>query len=294
MLERIKNEKIQPYCEECRREAIYIEAMQNYTINKDSYIKKHKKLVRRAYQENVIMFTIKLLLVFYAPIFIVSVFLEEFITDSINFKIFFPIFLAFIVFLISSFKFKEPATIFGKPTPETIAENLKYENGVNEKEVLRLKERLKKEYEYRSTAIDEVDNMSGIEFENFIAELLRKNSYENVNVTKQSGDGGVDITAINTEGEKIAIQCKRVKSKVGNKAIQEIFLGKKIYKCKKGMVITNSFFTKPAYEAALKTGIVLWNRNKLIEELKKLEPKFTWGEFLKSYYILPEGKERIS
>ena len=101
----------------------------------------------------------------------------------------------------------------------------------------------------------------------------------------------MDILAVNLQGETTAIQCKRLKSKVGNGAIQEIYLGKKLYKCKKGMVITNSYFTQPAYNSAINSGIELWNRNRLIEEMKKQEPRFIWEEYLNSYYIKPKGKQ---
>lgn len=43
--------------------------------------------------------------------------------------------------------------------------------------------------------IIDFDSMTGLEFEGFCAEILEKNGYENVSVTRGSGDQGVDIIA---------------------------------------------------------------------------------------------------
>lgn len=40
-----------------------------------------------------------------------------------------------------------------------------------------------------------IDEMEGHRFEYFIAKVLMENGFKNVNVTKASGDYGVDITA---------------------------------------------------------------------------------------------------
>ena len=107
------------------------------------------------------------------------------------------------------------------------------------------------------------DTMEGHEFEYFCANLLRKNGYENVDVTQGSGDQGIDIIAYR-EGIKYGIQCKCYSSDIGNKAIQEVFAGKTFYECHVGVVLTNRYFTKSAIELAQKNGIILWDRDKLI------------------------------
>lgn len=112
------------------------------------------------------------------------------------------------------------------------------------------------------------DRMEGHEFEYFCADLLKKNGYENVSVTQGSGDQGIDIIAYK-DGIKYGIQCKCYTSDIGNKAIQEVFAGKAFYECHVGVVLTNRFFTKPAAELARKNGIILWDRNKLLELIEK-------------------------
>lgn len=96
----------------------------------------------------------------------------------------------------------------------------------------------------------------GHRFEHFVADVLSRNGYSNVVVTRGSGDFGVDITA-EKGGDRIAIQCKRYSSPLGLSPIQEVYSGMAHYKCTKGMVVTNSTFTKSAYELAANTGVIL-------------------------------------
>ena len=113
-----------------------------------------------------------------------------------------------------------------------------------------------------SIPMESVDKMDGHEFEFFCADLLSKNGFRNVEVTKGSGDQGVDILA-EKDGIRYAIQCKCYSSDLGNKPIQEAFAGKSIYHCQIAAVLTNRFFTKGGIEAARMTGVLLWDRKKL-------------------------------
>lgn len=108
------------------------------------------------------------------------------------------------------------------------------------------------------------DLMEGHEFEYFCAELLKKNSYENVSVTQGSGDQGIDIIAYK-DGIKYGIQCKCYSSDIGNKAVQEVYAGKAFYNCHVGIVLTNRDFTRSAVELARNNGVILWNRTKLLQ-----------------------------
>ena len=106
------------------------------------------------------------------------------------------------------------------------------------------------------------DALSGHDFENFCAELLRKNGFEKVEVTRASGDHGVDIMA-HREGIVYAIQCKRYESNVGNAAIQQIYAGKAIYDADIAVVLTNRYFTKQAEMEAECLHVKLWDRDRL-------------------------------
>lgn len=113
--------------------------------------------------------------------------------------------------------------------------------------------------------VESIDGMEGHEFEYFCAGLLEKNGFSEVNVTRGSGDQGVDIIAVKDD-IKYAIQCKNYASKLGNTPIQEVSAGKIYYNCDVGVVLTNSTFTPGAIELAKATNIRLWDR----EVLQKL------------------------
>lgn len=108
----------------------------------------------------------------------------------------------------------------------------------------------------------ELDEMDGHEFEYFCAELLQEKGFYEVEVTKGSGDYGIDILA-EKDGVTYAIQCKRYSDPVGVKAIQEAYAGRDYYDRMVGAVLTNQYFTTPAVEAAKKLKILLWDRGYL-------------------------------
>lgn len=114
----------------------------------------------------------------------------------------------------------------------------------------------------KDTNLSQIDTMDGHDFEYFCAKLLEKRGFIDVNVTKGSGDYGVDILA-EKEGVTYAIQCKAYADPVGVKAVQEAFAGREYYDCMVGAVLTNQYFTKPAVEAAKKLKILLWDRGYL-------------------------------
>lgn len=108
----------------------------------------------------------------------------------------------------------------------------------------------------------DMDLMEGHEFEYYCAELLRQTGFLEVEVTKGSGDYGVDILA-ERDGVTYAIQCKRYDGPVGVKAVQEAYAGRDYYDRMVGAVMTNQYFTRPAVEVARKLKILLWDRGYL-------------------------------
>lgn len=108
----------------------------------------------------------------------------------------------------------------------------------------------------------DMDELEGIDFEYFCADLLKDHGFIDVKVTKSSGDYGIDILA-EKDGISYAIQCKRYAAPVGVKAIQEAYAGRDYYDCMVGAVLTNQYFTQPAVAAAKKLKILLWDRGYL-------------------------------
>lgn len=120
----------------------------------------------------------------------------------------------------------------------------------------------------RKYDIQSLDEIEGHDFEYYCAELLKKRGFEEVSVTKGSGDYGVDVLA-EKDGVTYAIQCKAYTMPVGVKAVQEACAGREFYDRMVGAVLTNQYFTKPAVEAAKKLKILLWDRgylDSMIEE----------------------------
>ncbi len=108
----------------------------------------------------------------------------------------------------------------------------------------------------------ERDDMDGFDFEYYCADLLVADGFIDVQVTRSSGDYGVDILA-EKDGVTYAIQCKRYAGLVGVKAVQEAYAGRDYYDRMVGAVLTNQYFTKPAVQAARKLKILLWDRDYL-------------------------------
>lgn len=116
----------------------------------------------------------------------------------------------------------------------------------------------------------DIDLMEGHDFEYYCAELLRQRGFQEVEVTKGSGDYGIDILA-EKEGVTYAIQCKRYTVPVGVKAVQEAYAGRDYYDRMVGAVLTNQYFTQPAVEAAKKLKILLWDRGYLESMIEEQE-----------------------
>ena len=104
--------------------------------------------------------------------------------------------------------------------------------------------------------------MDGHQYEYQCAKILKNKGFSKVQVTKGSGDQGIDVIAY-SGGKKYGIQCKYYTSPVGNHAVQEAFAGAKYYNCDVAVVMTNNTFTSAARELAKKTGVLLWENSKV-------------------------------
>lgn len=129
----------------------------------------------------------------------------------------------------------------------------------------------------KNYSIEKLDSMEGYSFEYACADILSANGFKNVKVTKGSGDFGVDILA-SKNGIKYAVQCKRYSHKLNNAPIQEVIGGLTYYRCQKGIVMTNNYFTEPAKVLAKINNVELWDRDMIIRTISKKKsikkPKF--------------------
>jgi restriction system protein len=111
------------------------------------------------------------------------------------------------------------------------------------------------------TPDDETKEMSGTEFEDYVARIARSCGVP-VIMTAITGDWGVDII-VGKRPNRLAIQCKRQSRPVGASAIQEVVAGAPMQDCAKTMVVTNHEFTPAARKLAELHGCQLVGRSEL-------------------------------
>lgn len=119
----------------------------------------------------------------------------------------------------------------------------------------------------RSNINREVDDMSGLEFERYVAELLRAGGFHGVSLTERY-DYGVDIIA-KKDGVRWGIQVKRRSGLVKANAVRQVVTGLKVYDCNRSMVITNGVYSTVARRLAVANNCVLLDRT----GLKRLEQR---------------------
>jgi len=113
-------------------------------------------------------------------------------------------------------------------------------------------------------------------FERLIQRLLRESGFIQVEITGQSGDGGVDGKGIMRLGGLLSFhvifQCKRYSGSVTASQVRD-FRGAMVGRADKGLLITTGNFTKDAVKEATRDGapaIDLIDGDQLINKLKEL------------------------
>jgi restriction system protein len=106
-----------------------------------------------------------------------------------------------------------------------------------------------------------IDHMTGLQFEKYVASLLKQKGYINVQLTEEY-DLGVDIIA-EKNGITWGIQVKRYSGLVKADAVRQVVTALKFYNCDKSMVITNSYFSNVARSLADSNDCILINRDSL-------------------------------
>lgn len=120
---------------------------------------------------------------------------------------------------------------------------------------------LRRKRRLRSLDIAAIDTMDGLEFEVYLAELLKHSGYTDVRLTTEY-DLGVDLIA-SKDGERWGIQAKRYSKPVRAEAVRQVVTALKHYDCQRSMVITNSTFTRNARTLADSNSCVLVGRQEL-------------------------------
>lgn len=130
--------------------------------------------------------------------------------------------------------------------------------------------------DWRETIHQNILSLKPDAFERLTKRLLREVGFVQVEVTGQSGDGGIDGKGIvkiqDILSYHVVFQCKRYKGAVGPGAIRD-FRGAMVGRADKGLCITTGTFTREATKEATRDGaspIDLIDGDDLIELLKKL------------------------
>jgi len=139
----------------------------------------------------------------------------------------------------------------------------------------RLQQKQKREREKTSyiTTLGEVLTLRSDEFEELIGNLLRESGYTQVRRVGGSGDLAADLTATDSQGRKVIVQCKRYSPEktVGTPDLQK-FIGMLIveHKADFGIFVTTSSFSQKAINKAeeWKTVLQLVDGNLLVKWLQ--------------------------
>ena len=132
------------------------------------------------------------------------------------------------------------------------------------------------ELSWRDELLSVLLKMEPNAFERLIQRLLRESGFIQVEVTGQSGDGGVDGKGIMRLGGLLSFhvifQCKRYSGSVTASQVRD-FRGAMVGRADKGLLITTGNFTKDAVKEATRDGapaIDLIDGDQLINKLKEL------------------------
>lgn len=113
-------------------------------------------------------------------------------------------------------------------------------------------------------------DMHGVEFEALVRSLIERRGFA-VQLTKATGDQGVDLI-VNTAQGLIAIQCKRSRTTVGNKAVQEAFSGASFRSITRIWVVSDAPYSTSARQLAGSLGVKLVDFRNMDEHLAPYTP----------------------
>lgn len=131
-------------------------------------------------------------------------------------------------------------------------------------------------FTWQEQVIEELQNIPPSSFERLCQRLLRELGFQNVEVTGQTNDGGIDGKGMLRLGGVLSFhvifQAKRYKGSVIPSIVRD-FRGAMVGRADKGLIITTGTFTREAKKEAQRDGappIDLIDGNDLAENLKEL------------------------
>ncbi len=170
----------------------------------------------------------------------------------------------------------EKGTTTEKVDEKDVVRVVREQMKTNKKETSSEDEEPNNKVEWQEELLDVILEMSPSGFERLIQRLLRESGFVQVEVTGQSGDGGIDGHGILRLGGLLSFhvifQAKRWKGAVGAGHVRD-FRGAMVGRADKGLLITTGAFTKDAIKESTRDGapaIDLVDGDQLVEKLKQL------------------------
>lgn len=111
--------------------------------------------------------------------------------------------------------------------------------------------------QWKDELLSILKSMDPVAFEHLCKRLLRESGFRQVEVTKASGDGGIDgvgMIEIGLVSFPTYFQCKRYDESVGSRVVRD-FRGAMAGRGEKGLVITTGTFTTAARDEATRDGV---------------------------------------
>jgi len=146
----------------------------------------------------------------------------------------------------------------------------------NLKQEAEISDEVSEEVTWRDELLATLLDMDPAAFERLTQRILRESGFIQVEVTGQSGDGGIDGKGIMRLGGLLSFhvifQCKRYRGSVGASQVRD-FRGAMVGRADKGLLITTGNFTKDAVREATRDGapaIDLIDGDLLIDKLQEL------------------------
>jgi len=124
---------------------------------------------------------------------------------------------------------------------------------------------------YGSVEVAELKKLSGIEFEEYLANLFLTHGYS-IQMTPSTGDYGADLL-LQKGSQLIAVQAKCYSGSVGVTAVQEALSGMAYYRCHSAWVVTTGNYTANAVELANKSDVRLIDSHELGKLVLQMQGK---------------------
>ncbi|MET9799538.1 restriction endonuclease [Streptomyces sp. NPDC006368] len=113
--------------------------------------------------------------------------------------------------------------------------------------------------------LTEVDAMDGPAFEDFVADLCRRDGCTEVRRVGRSHDDGADVRGRLPDGRTMVIQCKRYnpKRKISSGEVRNLLGSRMHFGADIAVLVTTTYFSGPAERCAVRNGVLAVHRDHL-------------------------------